>query len=215
MEIQQIKSDLLKSNMYIISENGHSVVIDPCITEREMYTDVDLILLTHEHYDHISGVNYWKKKTNAPIICSVPCGKNITSPRKNLSRYFDVFCELQTWMSADKNVTTDAYKCEADETFMGEKIIQWQKHNFKLVSTPGHSAGSICIILDENILFSGDSLMKNYPTECKFPGGNVKEWNTISLPFLFGLNSMHVYPGHFEDFILEECEWFQNMRRNE
>ena len=62
IEIKRYVSGLLSSNMYVISEAGHAIVIDPFedTTPSEGLT-VDCILLTHEHYDHISGVNIWKK----------------------------------------------------------------------------------------------------------------------------------------------------------
>ena len=84
--------------MYVLEENNHLILIDPCIIDIRLENKtVDYIFLTHEHYDHISGVNYWKEKCEAEVVCSNICAEKIESSRKNLSRYFDAFCELQTW----------------------------------------------------------------------------------------------------------------------
>ena len=36
----------------------------------ELYKDLDRILLTHEHYDHISGVTLLREKTGGRVLCS-------------------------------------------------------------------------------------------------------------------------------------------------
>ena len=56
MEIEVIESPYLKSNMYVLSEDNHSIMIDPCENyQMKPGIRLDNILLTHEHYDHISG----------------------------------------------------------------------------------------------------------------------------------------------------------------
>ena len=65
IEIKRYVSGLLSSNMYVIIEGDHAIVIDPFAdTTPSEGSIIDYILLTHEHYDHISGVNVWKKAAN-------------------------------------------------------------------------------------------------------------------------------------------------------
>ena len=62
---------------------------------------------------------------------------------------------------------------------------------------PGHSQGSCCILLNNKVLFTGDSLLAEYPVITRFPGGSSKDYKNISLPFLKSLNpNLVVYPGH-------------------
>lgn len=204
MEIRRYASDLLFSNMYVITENGSAVVIDPCRNVNPAEgLKIDRILLTHEHYDHISGVNVWRERTAAPVMCSKACGENIGSSRKNLAHIFDVFCELQTWIKMDRVPEFDPdYSCEADLTFENEFEFDWQGHCFRLTELPGHSRGSIGIFLDEQYFFSGDSVLEGHETELRFPGGSKKQWESISLPKLLLLpEGLMVYPGHFKEFL--------------
>lgn len=206
MEIRRIESDLLRSNMYVVCENGHAIVIDPCRdTSPAEGLQVDMILLTHEHYDHISGVNAWKERTGAMVVCSETCGVNIKSARKSLSKFFDVFCEMQTWMVLQEPPDADlTYTCQADETFSDETKLMWQGHCIKLMELPGHSAGSIGILIDGVEFFSGDSLMKDYEVELRFPGGSEKQWREIGEPRVRKLpRGIRIWPGHFEPFSLE------------
>lgn len=203
MEVRRYESRLLLSNMYLIVEGNEAIVIDPSEnTAVAQGLTVDKILLTHEHYDHISGVNAWKAATNAQVLCSDKCAENIQNPRKNLSRVFEVFCELQTWIAIDHIPDSDQnYACFADETFANETRFEWKGHSFHLFEMPGHSPGSIGILLDDRYFFSGDSLMENHQVELRFPGGSKADWQRVSQSRLAALpDGIRVYPGHFHDF---------------
>lgn len=204
MEIRRFESDLLSSNMYLIIEDEAAIVIDPFrdAAPAEGLT-IDKIILTHEHYDHISGVNLWKTSTRAPVLCSKDCAENISNARKNLSKLFDVFCELQTWVEIREKPNPDLnYTCEADEVFEDKMDFIWHGHTIQLFTMPGHSPGSIGILVDQNCFFSGDSLMENQKIELRLPGGSKIQWKTIGEPRLNELpDVIHVYPGHFSDYM--------------
>lgn len=206
MEIELINESNIFSNMYVLHNDGHNVLIDPHITDSGKISGVvDFIILTHEHYDHISGVNYWKEKTGAKVICSVACNNALQNPLKNFSIFFKDFCELQTMVTVDKAVENCEYRCSGDITFENNFEFEWQGNNLKLFETPGHSKGSICVIVNDNVLFSGDSLFKDYPTIYKFPGGNKKHWIGKSIPLLKNLSSnLQVFPGHLESFYMQD-----------
>ena len=206
IRIERYVSDLVLSNMYLVREGAHAIVIDPCRdTSPAKGLTVDQILLTHEHYDHISGVALWKKETGAPVLCSQACAENIRSPRKNLAALFREFCELQTWIPLREVPLFDpAYVCEADETFADEMCFDWQGHQWRLFEAPGHSQGSVGIMLDERYFFSGDSLLEHSETEWRLPGGSRRQWREIGEPRLKALMpGVCVYPGHFDSFVLE------------
>ena len=206
MRIQRIESDLLCSNMYVIEDNGHAIIIDPCNKiEYGRGLIVDMVLLTHEHYDHISGVNEWKKNYNPDVVSSYQCSKRITSAKQNLSRYFHDFCEIQSWIKdVDLPQIDENYSCKSDVCFMDSIEFEWEGHQIRMFVLPGHSKGSSGILIDEYYFFSGDSVMKDFDIELKFPGGSMLDWENISKKRIQDLpNKIHVYPGHFEDYELE------------
>ena len=198
----------IDSRMYILLENKKALVIDPCISEealqllKEQGTEELLVLLTHEHYDHISGVNWLREyMASVEVLCSTKCAEALPKPSKNLSNFWEVLFigkdeETQEYV---KNMDIQPYSCEADRTFEGECRMSWEGHSLWLRETPGHSAGSICIILDGDILFSGDSLVTGYPTILRLPGGSKKDFHSVTIPFFDSLDQeTMVYPGHGE-----------------
>lgn len=221
MEIKQTVTDYLKSNMYLITENGHALLIDPCFDEglindlikKEII--IDYFLLTHEHYDHISGVNLWKEYfPKTEVICGEICAQRIQNSRANSSRYFEAFCQIQTWAKDQKQIPGSEFVCHADRTFSNGDFVIWQGHKLFFKEAPGHSPGSMLIFLDGIILFSGDSLMRDHLAATRFPGGNTKIYNEQTLPFIMSLSeNIKVYPGHMEPFVLSEClAWEQNKK---
>lgn len=210
--IKKYSSKYIYSNMYIVSFQGHSIIIDPCISKealidiKDNLLSIDYIILTHEHYDHISGVNWLKGLFKCKVICNSECAKAIPYPNLNLSKYFDVLIEvLPEDKKPIKSLTVKPYSCFADIIFQNQKSVEWKGYKLDLISTPGHSKGSICILLDDKYLFSGDSLLRDYPTVTRLKGGNSKTYKDKTLKFLKSLSSeIAVFPGHYEPFVLKD-----------
>lgn len=196
----------IDARMYIILENEKALVIDPCISEEALTllneNDIEeiLILLTHEHYDHISGVNWLRENcSSVEVLCSDKCAAALPKPSKNLSIYWEILFMGKDEETREyvRNMNIQPYSCEADRKFEGEYEMSWEGHSLFLKETPGHSEGSICVLLDERALFSGDSLVNGHPTITRLPGGSKKEYAEITLPYLQSLNpELLVYPGH-------------------
>lgn len=203
----------IDSRMYVLLENEKALVIDPCISDdalrllQENNVTEILVLLSHEHYDHISGVNWLRENfPKVHVMCSSECAVALQSPSDNLSNFWEILFvgkdkETQAYV---RNMNIQPYSCKADSTFSEEKKMSWEGHSLFLKRTPGHSRGSICILLDRNILFSGDSLVTGYPTITRLPGGSKKDYREITLPYFQTLNpGTMVYPGHGEKQPLE------------
>lgn len=206
----------INANMYFIVDNGRAIVIDPhqsdelhALLTLQDINDI-LILLTHEHPDHTSGVNWVRTFANSTVICQDCCAKSIAIEKNNrpvlLSFILAEQDRINNTNTADEfNKIFPQYVCAADITFSQEYIHQWQGRTIKFLSTPGHSKGSAVIIFDEMMIFTGDSLLKKIPAITRFPGGSTKDYNNITLPFLKSLDEdMLCFPGHGDEGTLKE-----------
>ena len=110
---------------------------------------------------------------------------------------------MQTYARQDEHVSIEKnYCCTAEFTFDDQMQFYWQDNFFELFALPGHSDGSIGIMVNRCNFFSGDSLFEEHEVELGFPGGDREKWKTISSGRLAGLpEGIIVYPGHYNEFV--------------
>lgn len=86
------------------------------------------------------------------------------------------------------------YLKEGDKVRVGDKVLQ-------VINTPGHTPGSLCL-LDEKVIFTGDTLFEDGYGRTDFPGGSSDDMDK-SLERLKKLikPEMTVFPGHGESFL--------------
>lgn len=71
------------------------------------------------------------------------------------------------------------------------------KTSAKIIYTPGHTADSICLLLDNQKLLTGDTLFIGECGRTDLPGGNAKSMYESLFGKLLKLNDdIEVYPGH-------------------
>ena len=129
------------------------IIIDPGSNDEEIYEflkkeniEIKYIFLTHNHPDHIAGLDNAKEKLNVPIVISRLDGENIHDKRYTMMRLFRLK-ELE----CDVDIMVE----HLDEIKLCDDII------FKFHLTPGHSLGSVCIeIMGTDIVFVGDTIFK-------------------------------------------------------
>lgn len=197
-EVRRFTWNFIDSNMYVIRNGDKALVIDP-VDSNEAFEfirncDSITVLLTHEHYDHINGLNRIRAEHNCTVISQELCSLRIQDRKKNLSTFANALIEISTTTTKKTIIPFD---CKgADITFIDNLFFEWEGIQILMVATPGHSPGSSCILI-KKYLFSGDSLLARGPMN-RFPGGNDREYHEKTLPVLSRLLAKTdiVYPGH-------------------
>lgn len=191
--INQIINPHFYSNTYVIyrDDTDYVIIIDPGDKDSKSLIDFlskktinnYYVVLTHEHYDHISGLKSLCSLFAIDLILSSSCFDNLNNPKKNLSDYLDVEV-IDALSPRSFQIVQDN-----ESKYIGEFF-------FKFHYTPGHSEGSMCLGVD-NMIFTGDTLMKNHKIVTNLPGGNknIYEKTKNKLNDLL-LNYEIVYPGH-------------------
>lgn len=206
----------VKSNMYTILSGKEAAVFDPNFNEellllfKEKEIEKVYILLTHGHYDHISGVEWLKQETGAQIFCQSKCADRIANNKRTLGRLIAFVLSEEDKKDGghryqDFKASYRPFSLKAD--VMYDKMQQFNigKLEFQVFSTPGHSEGSSCYMLYDKMVFTGDTLLQYDPVILKFPGGNKSDYEKISLPFLRSLSKETIImPGHGDPFLLKD-----------
>lgn len=183
----------LQTNAYLLTdpETGRGVVIDPgmnpgALLKRIEALQIEAILLTHAHFDHIGGVEAVRKSKGCPVYLHDEEADWLTDPKKNGSA---------RWPDLGEPIVTEPAEYALDEG-MTLKLLDG-KLQLRVFHTPGHSPGSVSFLYDNKHLFGGDVLFKLSVGRTDLPGGSDRELLESIHGKLFELDdSVTVYPGH-------------------
>jgi len=173
-------------NSYFLIKNRKTVIIDPfSIDEVQKFIEKNnlipqFIILTHAHIDHIKDLKLVSDLYKIPVYMCEKEKEIYNSNDNNLSNLFSIPFQL----TKIKKYLRDGEEID----FEGEKL--------KIIHTPGHTPGSICILAG-NILITGDTLFASSVGRTDFPYGDEKLLFKSIREKLFKLDDdIIVYPGH-------------------
>jgi len=188
-----------RSNVFLLSNERKNILIDTSVkrlrNKLEKQLDllgiktVDYVILTHSHFDHAANAQWIKQKFNAKIIIQseeekyLSTGENIlpkgttflTRPLINLlgKRLFHLF----RYEPCKADILVDSHY---ELTAFGEKVY--------LLHSPGHTIGSMSVIVNDEIAFVGDAM--------------------------FGLLKWSIFPPYAEDIELMIKSWGKLLETN-
>lgn len=192
MNVRNIPSGMLMVNTYYVidEKTKKGFIVDPggfdkklCNLAEQDGIDLEYIVLTHGHVDHIGGVSEYREHyPNIKVIAAKAELPMLSDPDYNMSSMMGM---------APITVVPDITVVEGDELTVGNI-------NMRFVMTPGHSPGGMCIIIDEEkVVFSGDTLFAQSVGRTDFPGGSFSQLIESIRAKLFVLDDdVIVYPGH-------------------
>lgn len=196
---------LTESNCYILTEGTHCIVIDPGESENLLHIleenswEPELFLLTHEHCDHMAGLDALRDRyPSAVFAATARCNEGIQNPRLNMSGMMEVYL----FFRGKPGIRYSRFKCRpADRIIAENAVLEWRGHTFRFVPLPGHTPGSEGIFLDEKMFFCGDYLIPEEEPILRFPGGDKEAFTKITEPYLRSLpKGLLICPGHRDKY---------------
>ncbi len=175
------------ANTYLLIADGHAFVVDPSVTVgaitdalKEEGAVLDGILLTHGHFDHTVSVDTVRDALRVPLCIHKDDAEMLTDGHK--SSYYTFFGR-------------DCVHKEAEELLCDGSVIALGSEKITVVSTPGHSKGSVCYLCD-GFMVTGDTLFADTIGRCDLWGGNENEMRSSLLKLRSYDKSLSIYPGH-------------------
>jgi glyoxylase-like metal-dependent hydrolase (beta-lactamase superfamily II) len=224
LDVRAFTVGVVQENCYIVrpQAGAHArsdgarpaIIIDPgdeperlLEAARELGADLQAILITHCHFDHIGAVAPVAAATGAPVYCP-----EIERP---------VLADIMHWVPPGFGPFTSY---EADHTLAGGERLNIAGMDIEVIFTPGHSPGHLTYAISpaasadadeggasepappsgaatqltrQGALFSGDVLFAGSVGRVDLPGG---DWSTLERSIATLLHTFpedtSVYPGH-------------------
>lgn len=148
---------------------------------RELGLTIKYIIATHGHWDHTGEMRKLKLLTGAPVCAD----------------------RADEWMMLDPNGMVIAppepiEPVEIDQPLADGDKLRIQGMSFKIIHTPGHSAGSVCLYEEkQKILFTGDTLFAGSIGRVDLPTGSMEDISKSISERLMSLpEDVRIFPGH-------------------
>jgi glyoxylase-like metal-dependent hydrolase (beta-lactamase superfamily II) len=189
MDIEQMKVGFMEVFCYLVScpRTREALVIDPAGDEDRIFSRIQekqmslkYIVNTHGHPDHSCGNAEMKEFTGAKILMHELDDRMFNSPEGQAM--------ARQWGFA-LSPSADIHVKDGDEIGVGDVIL-------KVIHTPGHSPGGICLLGDAN-LFTGDTLFVGGVGRTDLPGASMSQYiKSIKEKLLTLPGDTVVWPGH-------------------
>lgn len=180
----------IQCNCYIAGdpETKQAVVIDPGDQPDDILEAVErhglklvAAVATHAHFDHVLGAEAIRERTGVPFYLHADDVPILEAMQERGLRFLGI--ELPPPPEVDRN-----YR-DGDELSVGSITLG-------VIDTPGHSPGSVSLVVSDEVVFSGDTLFAGSIGRTDLPGGDQDQELASIRERLFPLGDLPVYPGH-------------------
>ncbi len=187
MEVKTIKikwaENELSQNTHIIEFENSCILMDAgCSIEKVKEISnksIKAVFLTHGHFDHIKNIKEYDE-LNIPIYANKNILKLLDDELLNASLLFNQPCQF----NIENLCLVENYE-----------EIEIDNHIIKCLHTPGHSIDSMCYLLDNETLFSGDTVFSVAVGRDDLPTGNTQQL-IQSLNKILNLDYKSLFTGH-------------------
>jgi hydroxyacylglutathione hydrolase len=214
MQIDRLILGAYGTNSYVIRVNESTtdcIIIDTGLSTEPLIDflkknnlNPQILILTHGHADHIAGAASLRKNFGKIRVCIHKADSYMLNDAAGNLSYL-----------AGMKITT----APADIIFDREDQVEYVGLKFRLIHTPGHSPGGICLYgKDEKVLFSGDTLFAGSVGRTDFSGYDMQRCfeqliSGIKNKLLVLPDDTTVLPGHGEATTIRQEKLYNSYLR--
>lgn len=181
----------LENNVYIVSDGKGTFVVDPSdnadvIVDQLRGARLDAIVVTHAHWDHTGALAELKRLTGAEVVACAEEAPYIENPRAG-------------------HMGRTSEGCKVDRKVENGDVLNIGNMQWKVIQTPGHSSGSLCLFCIPQfgnhgdgypVLISGDTLFAGTTGRTDFGRGSDEDMAASIKRLAMLPDDTVVLPGH-------------------
>jgi glyoxylase-like metal-dependent hydrolase (beta-lactamase superfamily II) len=192
LEIYNLSEGSWSSNCYALISRGadginHAAIVDPSAKAQNIVAlldskqaKLDFIILTHGHFDHILQLDELRALTGAPAYIQKDDAEMLSDGRKNA---FSLFFGSELSLA------------DADRLLDGGEMLTLGEEQIQVISTPGHSRGSICLLCPDFIV-TGDTIFAEGYGRYDLYGGDLATLRESLISLKKYPRHLRLYAGH-------------------
>ena len=151
-----VYNDTTKEAVAVDPGDNGDYILNKC---SELGIKLQAVLLTHGHFDHIGAALQIARAFTIPIYASETEDGMLADTSLNLTAHF----------------TGHSLSFHADRLVHDGDELELLGYKWKVIATPGHTAGSVCYYLpEEEVLLSGDTLFQDSYGRTDLPTGSSR-----------------------------------------
>ncbi|QVK17530.1 MBL fold metallo-hydrolase [Mycoplasmatota bacterium] len=160
ISLGNVKVYLIKGEKWVLVDTGFAFSYKMMLKAMEKHQinpeDISLIIITHNHLDHVGGLVKLQKLTNAKVLIHRFDGEDLRNGISSVVKPVKILAKIIFKLFHGKHVTFEPH-IEID----GDMDLSEFGLSGKIIHTPGHTPGSVSILLDNGDCIIGDLISGN------------------------------------------------------
>ena len=175
-----------RSNVFLLTNGNKNILIDTSVSRSwtRLQKQLDLVL-THAHIDHAANANRIKEKFNSKVVLHSKEENYLKNGDNILPKGTNIFTRSIVNIIGKNMFSAFKYElCEPDILVDSEYDLSKIGFNAYLMHTPGHTIGSISLVVDNEIALVGDTMFgifrrSVFPPYAEDKNLMIKSWGKL------------------------------------
>jgi len=184
-----------RCNVYLAKTGNHALLFDSSMKVEATrlarrirnlgVTKLDAMIFSHTHFDHVGNAAFVRKEFHVQVFVQQEESAYLERGRTPLPAGTTWATAWLMRMQHKRGIPTFPYEpCIVDCTVSDRLDLSELGFNATLLATPGHSAGSMCLIIEDEIALVGDTMFGQlpgiiFPPFADSPEQIIKSWEKL------------------------------------
>lgn len=214
-----VQIPMMSSNAYVVANGRNAILIDAGMNKKgrkilaalkEMplsLQNIQLIIPTHTHYDHCGGLKVLQEITGAKVLVHQTEASCLEQGYCEFPKGTMWFPKITSAIGRSIGKKFGEYPPVVPDILISKKFdLQPYGIDGYVLPTPGHTAGSLTVVIEDNHAIVGDTIFNIFKHSVYPPYANDQEGLLKSWKQLLEIGCEHFYPAHGKPFTRERLQ---------